>query len=239
MALTGTPIQNKIDDVWALFKFLRISPIDEKDIFTKFISAPCKTGEQIGLARLQLVMRCCTLRRTKETKTENGEKILNLPPRKETQVWLDLTPEEREVYDSRVIHLKEKVQQFQKAGELSKNYANVLQEILRLRQTCDHVDLVKSGAVEEDYDGTIMDWDSAVKGIETHGFNQARAVSIMAYLKQGTAGGTGCYVCKTDVGEYYPSIGLGGVEEDDQGKGKGKKLPFKPLLTKCHHILCE
>nr|XP_019008370.1 DNA repair protein RAD5 [Kwoniella pini CBS 10737]OCF47151.1 DNA repair protein RAD5 [Kwoniella pini CBS 10737] len=235
VALSGTPIQNKIEDVWALFKFLRVSPVDDKDVFTQYISSPCKYGEQIGVARLQLVMRCCTLRRTKDSTAEDGKRILNLPPRKEVQLWLELREDERNAYNERASAAKDRVGQMKEKNELSKNYANVLQEVLRLRQICNHVDLAMLGSVEEDYDGTVMDYQVAVKGIEANGLNQARAVAVCCFLKEGA--GALCTGCNYDYGEYFPDIGLGGVE-DFAEKTKPKKLNNKPVLTKCLHLYC-
>jgi hypothetical protein len=239
IALTGTPIQNKIEDIWALFKFLRLDPVDRKEVFNEHIWNPCKLGDTVGVAKLQLVMRCCTLRRTKDSTSEDGRRILNLPPRREMQLWLDLREDERKAYDDRASAVKERVGELQAQGQLSKNYANVLQEVLRLRQICDHVDLAKSGAVEEDYDGTIMDFEVAVKGIETNGLNLARAQSVLSFLKDGD--GASCGICTYDYSEHFPSMGLGGVEEGikvDADKAKTKKMPHKPILTKCLHLFC-
>lgn len=239
IALTGTPIQNKIEDVWALFKFLRLSPIDNKDVFSKFVTTPCKTGEQLGIARLQLVMRACCLRRTKET-SDNGTKILNLPARKEGQVWLELREDERKIYTERRNAAQANIETLKATKQLTQNYAHVLQQLLRLRQTCDHVDLPKSGAAEEDYDGTIMDYEVAVKGIEQLGLSQHRAQSVICTQKD-MANGSLCAECGVDFGPYFPSIGLGGVEDDVKSEAvevkKGKKDP-RPILTKCMHILC-
>ncbi|WVQ98151.1 hypothetical protein IAU59_005273 [Kwoniella sp. CBS 9459] len=238
VALSGTPIQNKIEDVWALFKFLRLSPVDDKDVFTHYIASPCKYGEQLGVARLQLVMRCCTLRRTKDSTAEDGSRILNLPPRKEVQLWLELREDERKVYDERASAAKDRVGELKAKNELGKNYANMLQEVLRLRQICNHVDLAMLGPVEEDYDGTIMDYQVAAQGIDRNGLNQARAVAVLCFLKEGA--GALCAGCGYDYGDYFPDIGLGGVEEDrkPEEKPKLKKLAAKPILTKCLHLYC-
>ncbi|WVQ75915.1 hypothetical protein IAR50_005550 [Cryptococcus sp. DSM 104548] len=235
VALSGTPIQNKIEDVWALFKFIRISPVDDKEVFTKSIAAPCKFGEQIGVARLQLVMRCCTLRRTKESQHEDGSKILNLPPRSERQMWLTLREDERQIYDERASRAKNKLGELKANNETSKIYVNMLQEVLRLRQICNHVDLAMLGPVEEDYDGTIMDYEVAASGIEKHGLTQQRAVAVVCSQKEGE--GANCVNCGFDFGEWFPWIGLGGVEEEKE-KPKLKKLTNKPLLTKCLHLFC-
>ncbi|TYJ56013.1 hypothetical protein B9479_003255 [Cryptococcus floricola] len=235
VALSGTPIQNKIEDVWALFKFIRISPVDDKDVFMKYIASPCKYGEQIGVARLQLVMRCCTLRRTKESHHEDGSKILNLPPRSERQMWLTLREDERQVYDERASRAKNKLGELKANNETSKIYVNMLQEVLRLRQICNHVDLAMLGPVEEDYDGTIMDYEVAASGIEKHGLTQQRAVAVVCSQKEGE--GANCVSCGFDFGEWFPWIGLGGVEEEKE-KPKVKKLTNKPLMTKCLHLFC-
>lgn len=242
IALTGTPIQNRVDDVWALFKFLRMSPIDEREVFTKYITTPCKTGEQVGVARLQLVMRTCTLRRTKDTVSQNGEKILDLPPRREIQMWLDLREDERKIYDARHEEIKGEIKELQDKKQLTKNYAHVLQHLLRLRQTCDHVDLPSSGPVEEDYDGTIMDYELAVQSIAKYGLNVPRAQSVISTLKDSTEGAV-CFECSHDFGPLFPSIGLGGAEEEaakpqPEIEGKKAKKPIRPILTKCMHILC-
>ena len=235
IALTGTPIQNKIEDVQALFKFLRLSPVDEKEVFTKYVAGPCKFGEQIGVARLQLVMRCCTLRRTKDT-TLDGKKILNLPTRKELQLWLDLSEEERKAYDARASQAKQKLEDLKSKNILSKNIGNVLQDILRLRQICDHVDLAMQGAVEEDYDGTIMDYEVACKGIKQHGLSQTRAVAVVCFLKNGD--GAVCTGCGWDYADFFPSMELLEIEEEQKEKQR-KRMPYKLLLTKCLHVFCE
>jgi SNF2 family DNA or RNA helicase len=233
IALTGTPIQNKIEDIWALFKFLRLKPIDEKEQFTRYISAPCKIGNQVGVARLQLVMRCCTLRRTKDSTADDGRKILNLPMRKESQMWLELREDERAIYDARHAQGKAELDKFQQNEVGTRNYAHVLQQILRLRQTCNHVDLAQMDPVEEDYDGTIMDYEVAVNGINVHGLNQNRGVSVVCFMKDGE--GANCAECNYDYNDYFPSLALTGIEET---KPK-KKMPTPLLLTKCLHIYCE
>ncbi|KLT44189.1 hypothetical protein CC85DRAFT_242764 [Cutaneotrichosporon oleaginosum] len=239
IALTGTPIQNKIEDVWALFKFLRVSPIDERDMFNKYISTPCKSGDQVGVARLQLIMRTCCLRRTKDT-TDNGKKILSLPPRKELQMWLDLRPDERKIYDMRRDEARSEINELKATKQLTKNYAHVLQQLLRLRQTCDHVDLPSSAVVEEDYDGTIMNYEIALEGIKKMGLTQQRALSVICTYKDMPDGGAFCSECNHDFGPAFPSIELGGDEVYAKSEPTEKKAKsLRPLLTKCQHIYCS
>lgn len=180
-------------------------------------------------------MRCCTLRRTKDSTAEDGRKILNLPPRYESQTWLDLREDERAIYDKRKERVQEEVEGLAATNQLGKHYAHVLQQILRLRQTCNHVDLANGGAVEEDYDGTIMDYEVATSGIERLGLTLPRAQSVVSFMKDGE--GAQCASCGFDYNDSFPSMGLGGMNEED--KKTLKKLNHRPILTKCLHLFCE
>ncbi len=99
LCLTGTPVQNKLDDVFALIKFLRLDPFDDRTVWQEFIGVPVKFGQPLGVARLQTIMKCVTLRRTKESKTQNGQKILSLPPRNDELRYLKFDEQEQRIYD--------------------------------------------------------------------------------------------------------------------------------------------
>ncbi|EEB95980.1 hypothetical protein MPER_04964 [Moniliophthora perniciosa FA553] len=96
LCLTGTPVQNKLDDVYALIKFLRLSPFDDKNVWTEFIGSPLKFGQTQGMERLQRIMKYITLRRTKESKTQDGRKVLSLPPRRDELRFLQFDTHEKE-----------------------------------------------------------------------------------------------------------------------------------------------
>ena len=89
--LTGTPIQNKLEDIGALFAFLRDDQFRSLSQFRKYICIPFEQGETQARDRLVLLYDSLCLRRTKE--------ILKLPPHKETVRELELTPDERRQYE--------------------------------------------------------------------------------------------------------------------------------------------
>lgn len=92
-ALTGTPIQNKVLDLYAILKFLGCKPFDDPKMFKKWIDN--KKGA--GTKRLTLVMRALMLRRTKKELQKKGA-IRNLPDKGKELIEIELDAEETEVY---------------------------------------------------------------------------------------------------------------------------------------------
>ncbi|SCO12066.1 related to helicase-like transcription factor protein [Fusarium fujikuroi] len=93
--LTGTPIQNRLDDYGALLSFIGISPFISKSVFDFWITKPVVQDTAEGLRRLKLLVSSTCLRRTKDSVTET----LNLPDRKVHECVVQLDPDDRELYD--------------------------------------------------------------------------------------------------------------------------------------------
>lgn len=92
-ALTGTPIQNKELDVFALLKFLRCSPFDDLSTWKLWIDNKSSGGQE----RLNLLMKSLMLRRTKAQLQLNGK--LNSLPNKEIRLMeISLDTDEMNVY---------------------------------------------------------------------------------------------------------------------------------------------
>lgn len=65
--LTGTPIQNNVDELYSLLRFLRIQPLSDYPTFKKNISLPIQNGDsRLAMERLKAVLRAVMLRRTKD-----------------------------------------------------------------------------------------------------------------------------------------------------------------------------
>ncbi|KAI8072588.1 SNF2 family N-terminal domain-containing protein [Gongronella butleri] len=64
--LTGTPIQNRVEELYSLLRFLRIQPLCEMKAFRQTVSAPIQQGQMpLALRRLKAVLMVIMLRRTK------------------------------------------------------------------------------------------------------------------------------------------------------------------------------
>ncbi|KAJ0266374.1 putative SWI/SNF-related matrix-associated actin-dependent regulator of chromatin subfamily A member 3-like 1 [Hirschfeldia incana] len=134
-AVTGTPIQNGSFDLYSLMAFLRFEPFSIKSYWQSLIQRPLGQGNKNGLSRLQVLMGTISLRRTKEKSS------IGLPPKTVGTCYVDLSPEERQLYDHMEGEAKGVVQNLINSGSLMRNYSTVLSIILRLRQLCDDVSL--------------------------------------------------------------------------------------------------
>ncbi|KAF9878016.1 DNA repair and recombination protein rad5c [Colletotrichum karsti] len=130
--LTGTPIQNKLADIGALFAFIRARPFDELAKFRKYIEVPFEQNvenPQKVKERLTMLLESLCLRRTKE--------LLRLPGLQEVERKLDFSPEEREQYDKTKNILMRTIKQ--KVGEVEKSSKfGLFQANLQMRILCNH-----------------------------------------------------------------------------------------------------
>lgn len=68
----------------------------------------------------------------------DGKRLVELPRKTISMHYVELTPEDRELYDKVEESGKEVIERFMRSGTVLQNYATVLQIILRLRQICNH-----------------------------------------------------------------------------------------------------
>ncbi|KAG5351081.1 hypothetical protein C0989_008066 [Termitomyces sp. Mn162] len=229
LCLTGTPVQNKLDDVFALIKFLRLEPFNDKNIWTEFIGSPVKFGQALGIARLQTIMKCITLRRTKETKNQDGQNILALPPRRDELRLLKFCPEEQGIYDRFFNESKAEFTEMTSKNEVMKNYVGILQKILRLRQICDHFELVQGKGPDQTVSQeSTASYEDLVADISKDGLNATRAAAIFAILRESAT--TQCVECGGELCIPADSPGDGLEVEGPSTAKRGHAVEIKPEL---------
>ncbi|CEO98810.1 hypothetical protein PBRA_006924 [Plasmodiophora brassicae] len=143
LCLTGTPVQNSMQDLGSLLKFLRIRPYNRRGVFSKIekrLRAMQKKGNDTGAAKawapIGLLLRSLMLRRRKH------EVLHELPPRTVTTVVEEFSLEELEVYKAVEEQSVLKFNKYLRDGTVIRNSANILVMIMRLRQCCDHPSLL-------------------------------------------------------------------------------------------------
>ncbi|KAK1416357.1 hypothetical protein QVD17_32148 [Tagetes erecta] len=140
--LSGTPIQNNIDELFSYFRFLKCDPYANYKSFCSQIKIPISRNSMQGYMKLQAVLKAIMLRRTKGTLI-HGKPIIILPPKTINLTPIDFSPEERAFYRKLEAESRSRFKAYAAAGTVRQNYANILLMLLRLRQACDHPLLVK------------------------------------------------------------------------------------------------
>ncbi|KAJ8759948.1 hypothetical protein K2173_010804 [Erythroxylum novogranatense] len=139
--VTGTPIQNGYLDLYSLMAFLRFEPFSIKSYWQTLVQRPLAQGNKQGLSRLQVLMATISLRRTKD------KDLVGLPSKTIETHYIELSQDERELYDQLEGKAKGVVQEFINAGNVTRCYSTVLCMIVRLRQICDDLALCPSDLI--------------------------------------------------------------------------------------------
>jgi DNA repair protein RAD5 len=106
--ISGTIIQNKIDDVYAPLRFLGEEPWASWGWWNSVISQPFAHGNEVALQRLRAILSPLMLRRTKAMRNAAGDSIVELPPKTEEVLYCDFSDKEEQFY--KAIYTKSKAQ---------------------------------------------------------------------------------------------------------------------------------
>ena len=135
LALTGTPIENRLLDLWSLFAFVQPGLLGPQAGFRR--QFPADDAE--AAARLRRRTRHFMLRRTK------SQVAPELPPRTEDEIVVDLEGEQRQLYDAELKRARAQLLGIETNRALDAVRFNVLASLLRLRQICCHPALIAEG----------------------------------------------------------------------------------------------
>jgi len=159
-AMTATPLHNELDDLYSTFAFLRFEPYACLPRYRALISKH-SGGVSKGLDVLRTLLCIIAIRRTKsDTHAETGKKLVALPPKSFQIHRLEFTPIERTFYEELFDAFRERMRlafgeeaqthQASKSALTAGQHSDVrmsdmLVQLLRLRQTCDHYLLAIDG----------------------------------------------------------------------------------------------
>jgi len=138
LCLSGTPIENNLEELWSQFAFLMPGLLGDRQGFTKRFRTPIEK-RQDDTRRVQLVRRIkpFILRRTK------SEVATELPPKHTILRRITLAPDQRELYETIRATLHERVREQVAERSLAQSRIIVLDALLKLRQVCCDPRLVK------------------------------------------------------------------------------------------------
>ena len=130
LALTGTPIENRLSELWSIFDYLMPGFLYTYQRFREEIEIPVVVnGDENRMQRLQRMIRPFILRRLK------GEVLRDLPAKLEENVFAKLEGEQLALYDAHVQRMKESLEG-KSEKEFRSDKIQILAELTRLRQIC-------------------------------------------------------------------------------------------------------
>lgn len=130
IALTGTPIENRLGDLWSLYDFICPGLLGTSHQFKQFIKS-IDSNKKISYAPLRQLVQPYLLRRLKTDKTI----ISDLPDKTEVNVWCDLTKEQLKLYTQAAHDMARALEK--SAGGIQRR-GLVLAYLMRFKQICNH-----------------------------------------------------------------------------------------------------
>lgn len=130
-ALTGTPIENSLTELWSIFDFIMPGYLFSHSKFVKNYEMPIiKSNDKEALKELNNHARPFILRRLK------SEVIKELPPKIEHKVIVDMSDEQKKIYLSYLENAKDEIDRNIKEKGFNKSKLIILSVLTRLRQIC-------------------------------------------------------------------------------------------------------
>ncbi len=135
LALSGTPVENHLGELWSLFEFLNPGMLGKAEATGKADFGLRKAGEE-SRSLLAKALRPYLLRRTKEQVAKD------LPEKSEQTIYCDLEPAQRKLYDELREHYRNSLLGRVARDGIRKSKIQILEALLRLRQAACHPGLI-------------------------------------------------------------------------------------------------
>lgn len=168
LALTGTPIENGLSELWSIFDFLLPGYLYSLNYFTKNFEKPIQMGDDKRQAQLQKLVSPFILRRTKK------QVLKDLPDKVEKDLWLNLSPEEKQLYLANLAQVNEQLQQQLELEQVDSIL--ILAMMTRLRQIC-----CEPRMLYENYTGESTKFKMCLDLIETLKENDKKVLLFSSF----------------------------------------------------------
>ncbi|CAJ1362719.1 unnamed protein product [Effrenium voratum] len=216
--VTGTPLQNSVEELYSAVHFLRIEPWCAWSCWRKSVALPLEKGRKgdseamnQALDAAKRIVTPLIIRRTKSTvDPRTGEPLLVLPTKHVHVRRLELSLAERDFYDTLWTKAKTQFDTFVASGEVLSKYTHILQLILKLRQALCHPFLVfaREATKDEDLDSLEKRYLQDIGG---DGVSETFVSGLLQEIRKGEL--SDCAICFD--------------------------APEDPTLTHCGHIFCR
>jgi SWI/SNF related-matrix-associated actin-dependent regulator of chromatin subfamily C len=239
-AVSGTPLQNYLNDLGALIRFLRLRPFDKPKVWQQYIMAPLKGGDVNAVKQLQLIVKSITLRRLKTR--------VDLPELQEQVVRLDFSPPELSLYQAFLAKLGASVRimtttEKKVARQMAEKH--VFKTLFQLRAIAAHGREMLSEADMKEIEGdtaetaisiiNLGDEPGLEKGNEF--LTQDQAYEELESMKSNEL--NRCMSCERELDNEKIVIDLDSDDESDDSNDQNVDSDIIGYFTPCLHLLCQ
>ncbi len=132
IALTGTPVENGVQDLWSIFRFIQPGWLGRREEFRERYELPLASGDSRGRVMERLILKSSPflLRRTKQ------QVAPELPSKILIDEYCDLSPDQQAVYKELQVEGRKRVEAISDSGNQGTARMQMLTALLRLRQAC-------------------------------------------------------------------------------------------------------
>ena len=201
-SLTGTPLNNSIQDVWSILDFCEPGSFGT---YYQFIEEYCEKDlwgnvkAYKNLDKLKIKLKPYLIRRLKK------DVLDQLPPKLYEPIYIDLSSEERKFYDAVKNEIKKEL--FEMGMKNKKGLKNIMTKMLRLQQTTDSLQLVSTDTSKSSKLETLKE----LLPIITAGKNKTIVFTKFREM---------AYILINELKEYNALLIAGGVKEEEREKNK-------------------
>jgi SNF2 family DNA or RNA helicase len=155
--LTGTPVQNSLQDLYFLIKFLRVPIFTESKWWNSLVTEPFMSKDNAAMMRLYDIVQPIMMRRLKNQKSSvDGQALLELPDLEKEVVLLDMTADEETFYNYLYKKSKDEFEDMVFQGVAMRNYRKIIELISKVRQACCHPYLAINSIYKKGLDAQLF-----------------------------------------------------------------------------------
>ncbi|KAJ5923699.1 hypothetical protein N7454_008944 [Penicillium verhagenii] len=203
-SVTGTPVQNRLEDLHSVLKFLRLAPYDDSTHFKQFILSRFKIGDPAVITSLRVLIDSFTLRRVKDR--------INLPDREDKLIMLEFSEKERQLHE--YFRTESNAMMSHLVGDNKtkmggRMYHHVLKAMMLLRQVSAHGKELLDQADRERIKGLsvndAIDLEENESDDGSLAARERKAYDMYALMKESS--GDHCALCRETLDEPLTSSG--------------------------------
>jgi superfamily II DNA or RNA helicase len=178
LALTGTPIENRLSEIWSIFSFVSPGLLGSLQKFEERYGRPIDQGDSKAAARLRAIIHPFILRRTKI------EVLKDLPPKLEVDNLVDLAPDQKAIYLQVLREVRAQVMGEVERQGVAKSQLHILAGLTKLRQAaCDPRLLGLPREFSHDDSGKLSALRELVEEVESGGHKVLIFSQFVSMLK--------------------------------------------------------